>query len=80
MNGHTLELYYRPTCPYCLKVLRYLDASGIELPLHDISANEDDRATLERVGGKVQVPCLFIDGQAMYESDDIINYLKQNVA
>ena len=26
-------------------------------------------------GGKVQVPCLFIDGKAMYESDDIIAYL-----
>lgn len=75
MNGHDLKLYYRPTCPYCVKVLRYMDENGIELPLHNISESDEDRATLERVGGKVQVPCLFIDGRAMYESDDIIAWL-----
>ena len=26
-------------------------------------------------GGKMQVPCLFIDGRPMYESDDIAKWL-----
>ncbi len=73
------ELYYMPTCPYCRKVLRYLDQHGIQLPLHDISASTQARATLERVGGKIQVPCLFIDGKPLYESDDIISYLDQTL-
>lgn len=80
MSKPHLELYYRPTCPYCAKVLRYLEGAGIELPLHNITESDEDRETLERVGGKVQVPCLFVDGAAMYESDDIIAYLKANVA
>ena len=71
----TYELYIMPGCPFCHKVQRYMDQRGIELPLRDITADPDARATLERVGGKVQVPCLFIDGAPLYESDDIIAYL-----
>ena len=80
MANHQLELYTITNCPYCLKVLRYMDEAGIEMPIHDAKANPEDRETLVRVGGKCQAPCLFIDGKAMYESDDIIAWLKENVA
>lgn len=76
----SLELYYKPTCPWCQKVLAFMRDHGIELPLHDISANEADAATLVEVGGKRQVPCLFIDGVALYESSDIIDYLAKHCA
>ena len=33
---------------------------------------------LVKIGGKSQVPCLVIDGRALYESDDIIEWLKEN--
>ena len=76
-----LELYYYPTCPYCQKVLRYMDKAGIEgITLKNIHADAEADATLVRVGGKHQVPCLFIDGSPLYESDDIIAYLKKNCA
>ena len=39
--------------------------------------NADD---LRAIGGKVQSPCLIIDGKAMYESDDIIAYLRTKTA
>lgn len=29
-------------------------------------------------GGKRQVPCLYHDGEYLYESDDIIEFLKAN--
>ncbi|WP_085830031.1 glutaredoxin family protein [Collinsella vaginalis] len=74
------ELYYRPTCPFCRKVLNFMEQNSVELPLCNISSDDSARAELERVGGKVQVPCLFIDGKPLYESDDIITYLKENVA
>lgn len=69
------ELFMMPTCPFCQKVLSFMKDRGIELPLRDITAEPEARAELERVGGKVQVPCLFIDGKPMYESGDIIAYL-----
>lgn len=80
MIAHDLELYYRPTCPYCQKVLRFMEQHNIELPMHDITASEDDRAYLVEHGGKQQVPCLFIDGKALYESSDIIEYLDRAFA
>ena len=29
------QLYYKKSCPYCVKVLRFLDANGITLDLRD---------------------------------------------
>lgn len=76
--SQALELYIMPGCPFCRKVLSYMERQGIEIPLRDITANPNDRSTLQNVGGKVQVPCLFIDGKPLYESDDIIAYLKDH--
>ena len=75
MAEKNLELYIKNGCPYCHKVLAFMDANGIELPLHNIDESDADRERLVEVGGKRQVPCLFIDGKAMYESDDIIAYM-----
>jgi len=33
---------------------------------------------LVREGGRYQIPCLLIDGKAMYESDDIIRFLREH--
>ena len=40
--------------------------------------DREDRLELIRVGGKQQVPCLFIDGKPMYESMDIVEWLRAN--
>lgn len=74
--SQALELYIMPGCPFCRKVLSYMERRSIDIPLRDITANPNDRSTLQNVGGKVQVPCLFIDGKPLYESDDIIAYLE----
>ncbi len=78
MATHDLVLYYKPTCPFCIKVLNYLKSRGIEVPMRDIVADADAAATLVKVGGKRQVPCLFIDGKPLYESSDIIAWFEQN--
>lgn len=70
-----LELYVRRWCPFCAKVRRFMEERGIEIALHDIGESKDDRAFLLGRGGKEQVPCLFIDGTPLYESDGIIAYL-----
>ncbi|EGY80028.1 glutaredoxin family protein [Peptoniphilus indolicus] len=74
-----LKLYYKPTCPYCLKVLRYMDENKIEtIELLNVDEIDGLRAELAEKGGKTQVPALDIDGKIMYESDDIVEYLKAN--
>lgn len=81
MNGfEDCELYYKPTCPFCVKVIRFMESAGIEdqITMH----NTQDAAVAEeliKIGGKKQVPCLVIDGRAMYESDDIIDFLKSRL-
>ena len=78
--NNDLVLYIMPTCPYCRKVLLYMEQHDIVLNQRDITAESAARQTLLEVGGKVQVPCLFIDGTPLYESDDIITYLSKRFA
>ncbi len=74
-----LELYIKPTCPYCMKVIRFLEKNDLDIELLNIDEDNAHREKLQEVGGSIQVPCLFIDGKPMYESSDIIDYLKENV-
>ena len=73
-----VTLYYKPTCPYCQKVLAYMDQNGINLRLKDVLASPENKQELIKIGGKGQVPCLVTDGKALYESDDIIKWLGKN--
>lgn len=79
MAGH--QLYYFSTCPYCLIVRLYLWWLGLEVPLREIMFHPQNNADLIAGGGKSQVPCLRIEAENgdvrwMYESMDIIRYLK----
>ncbi|MBR3328294.1 MAG: glutaredoxin [Atopobiaceae bacterium] len=78
----TLDLYYYDSCPYCQKVLRAMRRLDIEdkINLKNILRSQEAADTLVRVGGKRQVPCLFIDGKPMYESDDIVEWLTREFA
>lgn len=75
-----LVLYYKDTCPYCKKVFRVIDKYNLNEKIETKNINESSEFKEELInnGGSVMVPCLFIDGKAMYESSDIIKYLKDN--
>ena len=74
-----LELYKMETCPFCRKVMRAIEEMGrSDIEMHDINRSMEDRERLVRDGGKLQVPCLFIDGRPLYESDDIVAWLRAN--
>ncbi len=77
-----LTLYYKTTCPFCHKVMDFAAANNIELQLKDIYSDPVIMEDLIERGGKRQVPYL-VDadrGVEMYESDDIVNYLRENHA
>ena len=73
-----LTLYHFMGCPYCQRVMDYLSKEGISVPLKDILESSANRDELISIGGKSQVPCLVIDGKALYESLDIIEWFKEN--
>jgi glutaredoxin 3 len=73
-----LTLFHSPTCPFCHRVFDYMQSAGIELEMKDVRSNPANRDELMSIGGKGQVPCLVVDGKALYESMDIINWLRDN--
>lgn len=74
-----LELFKFDSCPYCQCVLRELERSGrTDVELLDTLENPENQARLVREGGLDQVPCLFVDGKPLYESLDIIDWLKRH--
>ncbi len=73
-----ITLYIRTMCPFCRKVLNYLEKEELSVKIKDLSKNPEYIDELENLGGKTQVPCLVHEGEALYESDDIIEWLKRN--
>ena len=73
-----LTLYHYDGCPYCQRVKDFMKQNKISLSLKDIHQDPSARAELATIGGKSQVPCLVIDGKALCESMDIIEWLKKN--
>ncbi len=72
-----LELFYSDTCPYCRKVIDFFEENNIDFIPKEIheSENYDDLMTIGKIA---QVPFLLDkeNNVSMYESDDIIEYVK----
>lgn len=68
------------SCPFCKKVIGVVNRLDIEdkMEIVDINTDKEAEEELIEVGGMRQVPCLFIDGEPMYESSDIVSFLKEN--
>ncbi len=81
-NTENLSLYDFSTCPFCIKVRRFMHENNINIEILDADNNKAHKADLMTYGGKHQVPCLRIpnpdkEDKWLYESDDIIDYLKK---
>lgn len=72
-----LDLYVSQYCPYCKKVMNFLNENSIDFNMMDVS-DEGNFNKLVSLGGKDQVPFLndTDNDVLMYESDDIISYIK----
>ena len=72
-----LDLFILETCPYCRKVMDFLEKNKIEYNKINI-ADKSAEESLTKLGGKRQVPFLVDNSRnlQLYESSDIIEYLK----
>ena len=72
-----LDLFILENCPYCKKVMSYMDEHHIKYNKIDI-ANKSSEESLINIGGKRQVPFMVDKDRniQMYESNDIIEYVK----
>ncbi|MEM7435813.1 MAG: glutathione S-transferase N-terminal domain-containing protein [Myxococcota bacterium] len=77
----TLALYYSPTCPFCIRVLRVIEELGIDVELRNAWANDTYRNELVEARGRATVPVLRCTSATrdrwMPESADIIRYLRR---
>ena len=75
-----LKLYYMEGCPFCKKVRKCIEKNP-ELKVEELDiADEKNHKDLLEIGGQDQVPMLTIDGKPMYESGDIVKFLKDQLA
>lgn len=86
-----LELYQAEGCPYCAKVREKLTELGVSYVVHNPRLpgdeggdvlNERTHRELTELGGEDQIPYL-VDTEreeALYESDDIVEYLEEHYA
>lgn len=76
-----LNLYEMQACPYCVKVRREIKRLSLNIKRMNVKENPDNKEKLIADGGKFQVPCLNIQDSNnetwLYESEDIINYLRK---
>ena len=80
-----LALYQFKTCPFCIKVRRVIHGLSLNIELRDAQNDPQHREALLQGGGRIKTPCLRItdeqgNSQWMYESADIIQYLRKRFA
>ncbi len=78
-----IQLYLSARCPFCQKVLRAAKELGLsegkDFSTVDAAPGTPGADVVLSVGGDYMVPFLIDGDKSMYESDDIIAYLKKNL-
>ena len=76
-----IELYMRDGCPFCRKVAQAALGFGLkegeDFIMIDAAPGTPGREVVLSRGGKAMVPFLIDGDTSMYESDDIISYLRK---
>ena len=68
-----VELYTTPVCPYCTRARALLDRKGVAFTDIDITEESGRRAEMiRRAGGRTSVPQIFIDGEHIGGSDELV--------
>ena len=78
-----MAVYHYDGCYFSAKVKKAITVLKLKIELRDILANTKHGEILLKHGGRTTVPCLYLEKTSehpdkwMYESDDIILYLKE---
>lgn len=78
MHIDGVTLYYSPECPYCQRVLSFMQSKGITLSEKNV-LDPGIGEELERVSGQGGYPVLMIGTEPVIGSDKIIDYLQQRL-
>ena len=68
-----VELYTTMWCPYCARAKALLDRKGVAYTEIDIYQEPNRRPEMiQRAGGRTSVPQIFIDGDHIGGSDELV--------
>jgi glutaredoxin 3 len=66
-----VDLYTTPSCPYCVRAKRLLEARGIPFREIDVAGDDALRSELIERTGRRTVPQIFIDGASIGGFDEL---------
>jgi glutaredoxin 3 len=68
-----VEIYTQPWCPYCARALNLFSAKGVAFREIDAPNGTPEREEArKRSGGRSTVPQIFINGQSIGGSDELL--------
>ena len=68
-----VEIYATPICPYCMRAKALLQRKGVGFVDIDVLTDRAKRAEMvERSGGRTTVPQIFINGEHIGGSDELV--------
>jgi glutathione S-transferase len=77
MSESAITLYRLQACPFCERIVRRLDAYGLDYDSRFVEPMHSERDVVERISGARTVPALVDEntGVTMSESANIAEYL-----
>ena len=73
-----VEIYTKTFCGYCVRAKHLLDSKGIEYQEHVVFYGGPERQEMiERSGGRMTVPQIFIDGRHIGDCGELIQLESQ---
>lgn len=68
-----IEIFTAAGCGYCVRALRLLESKNVAFEHSDVTLDPSLRASLRsRAGGRTSVPQIFIDGEHIGGSDELM--------
>ena len=67
-----IVIYTTQVCPYCVQAKRLLNKKGVAFEEVDVSRDTElRRSMVQRSGGRLTVPQIFVDGDHIGDCDEI---------
>ncbi|WP_116964129.1 glutaredoxin 3 [Fastidiosibacter lacustris] len=74
-----IEIYTKPTCPYCIDAKALLTQKRVDFIEYDINARPELRhKMIDRASGRTTVPQIFINNQHIGGCDDLYALERQH--
>lgn len=73
-----VKLYSSNICTRCDELKKYLKEKDIEINTIDVTKDIKLQVEIYKLGGKVEVPMLYIEGKAIYDLEKIKDWLQEN--